>query len=128
MPVEKFSLYLWGYEYSALCLLSIQNSMPIELIVFILTLTCGHATSSSSADAEDGLLRSTTVNGETRIGADRDTVLCRSCGKGLADPHFLHTSQLSPEFLARYDLHNKAQLKNFCTSEILNTHIQHNSI
>jgi len=101
MPVEKFSLYLWGYEYLALCLLSIQNSMPIELIVFILTLTCGHATSSSSADAEDGLLRSTTVNGETRIGADRDTILCRSCGKGLADPHFLHTSQLSPEFLAR---------------------------
>eukprot|EP00088_Acartia_fossae_P004932 TRINITY_DN12157_c0_g1_i2.p1 TRINITY_DN12157_c0_g1~~TRINITY_DN12157_c0_g1_i2.p1 ORF type:complete len:173 (-),score=26.89 TRINITY_DN12157_c0_g1_i2:227-745(-) len=30
-----------------------------------------------------------------------ETILCRSCGRGLADPSFLHTSHLSPEYLAR---------------------------
>ena len=38
----------------------------------------------------------------SKLGVDKETVLCRSCGRGLADPHYLHTSQLSPEFLARF--------------------------
>jgi len=35
---------------------------------------------------------------------NRDNILCRSCGRGIADPNFLHTSHLSPEFLARKNL------------------------
>ena len=42
------------------------------------------------------------IDGDGIKSRDVETILCRSCGRGLADPSYLHTSHLSPEYLARY--------------------------
>ena len=35
------------------------------------------------------------------VGAEEHSVLCRNCGRTLADPAYLHTKNLSPEFIER---------------------------
>jgi len=74
--------------------------MQFSLVISSILLQILNTASLSYADpsSQEDLINSAAA--ATKL-ADKETVLCRSCGRGLADPHYLHTSQLSPEFLAR---------------------------
>ncbi len=61
------------------------------------------AADPSGGQQEDLISSAAAAADTSKLGVDKETVLCRSCGRGLADPHYLHTSQLSPEFLARFE-------------------------
>ena len=75
--------------------------MQFSLVISSILLQILNTASLSYADpsSQEDLINSAAA--ATKL-ADKETVLCRSCGRGLADPHYLHTSQLSPEFLARF--------------------------